>query len=178
MRLLYMLLICGLMMVFLVEGCSSPGDKQAHANARIFSEEMNDIIGIDIIADSGQDEIRTQLELPVEAKKAIVIDSLDLGKDEPDFSEAVSELRSMIRKSSNKYLCLIPKIWLRIRFQGDNYARYCMYVPNDDYLRFEFIGPVDMKSEKRDEWKQEGFSIKPNKKFSEIINRYIPEDRK
>ena len=177
MRLLYILLLCGLMIVFLVVGCSSPGDKQAHANAKIFSEEMNDIIGIDIIADSIPDGIRTQLELPVEAKQAIVIDSLDLGKDEPDFSEAVSELRSMIRKSSNKYLCLIPKIWLRIRFQGDNYARYCMYVPNDDYLRIDLRGPIDMKSRKLDEWKNEGFCIKPNKKFCEIINRYIPEDR-
>ncbi|MHB1000105.1 MAG: hypothetical protein ACYC27_12745 [Armatimonadota bacterium] len=177
MRIIYRLLIYGLLMVFLLNGCSSPRDKKVRANARVVSNEIEDIIGIDIIADSVQDGIRTPLGLPLEAKNGVIIGSLEIGKDEPDFTEAVSELRKIIRKPSNKYLCLLPKLWLRIRFKDSNYARYCMYMPDDTYMHFEFKGPVDIKSQtSEDEWKTEGFTLKSSKKFREILNRHLPPD--
>ena len=177
MRVFYMLLICELMMVFIVEGCSPPVSERTHRNANVISKEIDDIIGIDIIATPKLGGRIVPLTFPEGAKDAVVIGSVEAVKDESDLSLATSELSKMVTKPSNTALDLVTRIWLRIRLKDRGYARYCMYDPNGTYFFFAIKGPVDMKSWKdKKEWIDEGISVKSNKKFREVINRHIPKN--
>lgn len=173
------LLVLGFAIALLAEGCSRPGDDKARANAAVFSKEIEDIIGIDIIAAPKLGGKIFPLSLPEGAKDAVVIGSMDTGKEESDIFEATSELNRMLKRPSDKALCLVTRIWLHIRLKDRDYARYCMYDPNGTYFLFTYKGPVDMKSWKdKNEWINEGISVKSSKKFRDVINRHIPEDRK
>lgn len=172
-----MLLICGLMMVFLVEGCSSPGEKQVRATAETISTKMDGAIGIDIIAVVMEGGVAAPLTLPNEAGKVSVVYSLEPGKDKAEFSVAISELKRMLRRPSNEICDCVTRLWLRIRFRDDDHAYYCMYDPDDTHFLFTLNGPVDLKAKvSDDEWKSEGVALKSSRKFREILNRHIPSD--
>lgn len=166
--------LCAALLIALSVGCSQPLDEQHRARAEAISKDMDHVTRIEIIAP--RDPAHTHpLSMQGDAKRAAVIATLELGRDEPDFTEIISGLKAMLRGPLSQPLELVTRIWLRLRIPGRDYAYYCMYEPEDSFLAFTYKGPVDMNAPGADkQWHGEVVWTRSDSRFRDIINRHIP----